>query len=384
MRILLLSEGDAETRDSWSGISKSVVDELRRSGHEVVTGDVELYGPARLWAAIVTSALQRQRWSTRFRLGAVPFHLRSLNAGRRIAKVAGRVDVILQVGATFEPLGRGTLPYALFCDSNILLARHGASTGHSEAFALKQAELDGIAAREASVYAHACTIFTLSERTRRSFIQDFGTAADRVRAVYAGPNFDLGALPESSATPAESPPTVLFVGRQFARKGGDLLLSAFRRIREQIPDAQLLVVGPEHRDISEPGVRAMGFLNKDTKAGWQALAGAYAAADVFCMPTRFEAFGIAYIEAMHFGLPCVGTNVWAVPEIIAEGETGFLVPPDDVGSLADRLLRLLKDRGLARRMGLAGRARANHLFTWPRVIGRMLEALNYQGVRPSR
>ncbi len=96
---------------------------------------------------------------------------------------------------------------------------------------------------------------------------------------------------------------------------------------------------------------------------------------MFALPTRFEPFGIAFVEAMHFGLPCIGPSAWAVPEIIADGKTGYTVPVDDVDALTDRLWRLLSDPVLAQAMGHAGRARARDLFTWPRVIDRMSEVI---------
>jgi glycosyltransferase involved in cell wall biosynthesis len=124
-----------------------------------------------------------------------------------------------------------------------------------------------------------------------------------------------------------------------------------------------------------PGVECLGDLDKATEAGWTALADAYAAAHVFAPPTRFEPFGIAFVEAMHFGLPCIGPRACAVPEIIVDGETGFTVPVDDVERLTERLLQLLTDTDLGRRMGDAGRARARDMFTWPRVVERMLDVM---------
>jgi glycosyltransferase involved in cell wall biosynthesis len=96
---------------------------------------------------------------------------------------------------------------------------------------------------------------------------------------------------------------------------------------------------------------------------------------VFCLPTRFEPFGIAFLEAMHWGLPCVGTDTGAVAEMIVDGDTGYAVPPDDVDALERSLCRLLRDRQLARRMGNAGRARVLSHFTWPAVVDRMSRVL---------
>jgi glycosyltransferase involved in cell wall biosynthesis len=375
MRILFLCEGDAESWQSWSGISKSLVDFIRVVGHDVEVADVDVSGADRWAAAAATFAPVRRRWATRYHLGAAPFWLRSRRARHYIVDRRDRIDAIVQIGSTFEPRGRGDIPYFVCSDSNIRVAQQGASSGYSDATPLSDTELEGIAGREARVYRGASAIFPLSERLRRSFIDDFGIAPDRVKAIYAGPNFDVGRVPAPASNASTHPPTVLFVGRQYHRKGGDVLVESFRRIKEQVPDARLMIAGLPPGYIAAPGVTCLGDLDKGTDAGWRALSDAYASAHVFALPTRFEPFGIAFVEAMHFGLPCVGPQAWAVPEIIADGETGFTVPVDDVARLTDRLLTLLTQPDLARRMGEAGRDRARELFTWPRVVSRMLDVM---------
>jgi hypothetical protein len=219
MRILFLTEGDAQSWDCWSGTSKSLVDQLRAAGHTVEARDVDLYGTDRMLGAALTFSMNRRRWGTRFHLGAQSFRLRSRNGPSY--RRAADVDVILQIGATFEPPGAGALPYFLYCDSNIRMAEHGAKSGFSDAVSLSPQELEQVARRELQVYRRASGIFTLSERLRRSFIEDFGLAPDRVDAVHAGPNFDVTRIPR--ATTRDDPdhaPTILFVGRRFT-KGGD-------------------------------------------------------------------------------------------------------------------------------------------------------------------
>lgn len=376
MNILFLAQGNSESWESWSGISKSLVDHLRAAGHTVHVGDVNLYGADRWLAAALTFAPNRARWGSRHQLNAAPFFLRSRRARGHLANHRGRIDAVVQVGATFQALDRDRIPYFMCCDSNIRMAQHGASTGFGDGAVLTASELGAIAEREAAVYRGAAAIFPLSERLRRSFIEDFGIPGDRVKAIYAGPNFDPSRVVAAPVEQADDrPPTALFVGLHFHRKGGDVLVESFRRVRDRLPNARLILAGVPVGLVQEPGVTCLGDLNKNTPAGAAALAAAYASADVFALPTRFEPFGIAFLEAMHFGLPCIGPRAWAVPEIIVDGETGFTVPVDDVEALTDRLVRLLGDRSLARTMGEAARARAQRLFTWPRVIARMTDVI---------
>lgn len=382
MRILFLAEGDPESAvASFSGISKSLVDHLRAANHHVATGDVDLYGPMRMLAAAPLFSPARARWAVRFHSHRWPAYLRGINAGRKIAAHPD-ADAIVQIGATFAPPARDGRPYYLYCDSNIKVSARGAQTGFSWAAQLTANELEAVVERERAVYRNAAGIFTISEYLRQSFITDFGLDPARVVNAGAGPNIDISRVP-AQRTPRTTadPPTILFVGVKFERKGGDVLLQAFRTVRETLPNARLLVVGPKEPHAPQPGVEWLGFLSKDSPDGWRRILAAYESADVFCLPTRYEPFGIAYLEAMLFRLPCIGTNVWAVPEMIQDGKTGYLVPPDDPRTLADRLLLVLKDREAADRMGAAGRAVAENRFTWQAATARMADYMSSKAAR---
>lgn len=376
LRILLLCEGNAETHDSWSGISRSITTALRDAGHTVVTADCDLYGVRRVLALLATWSPRRFRWWVRYHLGGLPFRLRSGRAAHHIRVHRREVDVILQVGATFSPQGHGSVPYLIYCDSNARLAERGRALGHSEVSALTPKELDAVVERERRVYREASGIMTFSERLRESFIEDFSIPAERVHTVFAGPNFSVEDIPFPRDLPSWDTPTVLFVGRRFERKGGDLLLRAFGRVREVLPAARLLIVGPPDLQVDQEGVTNLGFLDRDDPAQAERLRAAYESAHLFCMPTRFEAFGLVYLEAMLFSLPCIGPDAWAVPEIVTDQVTGLITPPEEVDALAAAMLDLLRDPERCGRMGRAGRDRAVRSFTWPSVADRVAQCLS--------
>lgn len=374
MRILLLSEGDAESMvGSFSGISKMILDHLRAAGDTVHTVNCDLTGPARIAAAVPVFSLNRRRWSSRYHLAGWPFRVRSSKAERRYQQLRGGVDVILQIGATFRPPGSGEVPYFLFCDSNIRVAERGRTTGHSFASPLTDHELSRVAARERQVYRGAAGIFPLSEYLRRSFIDDFGIDAGKVVAVGGGPNIEPATQSARTAAPGGAP-TVLFVGAGFHRKGADLLLRAFAIVRSRIPTARLVMVGLRET-ITDPGVESLGFLRKDVPAEYERLRRAYESAHVFCLPTRFEPYGIVFLEAMSYGLPSVGPDAWAVPEMVLDGVTGYTVPPENHQELANALIRLLGDPNEAFRLGMNAREYAAENFTWPRATRLMRERM---------
>lgn len=378
LRLLLLCEGDAETWDSWSGISKSVVDHLRAIGHSVTCFDVDLRGAVRLLVAASTVTWSRRRWWVRYHLGTLGFLSRSRRAQRFVDANAGRFDAVLQIGATFQVRTPKGIPVALYCDSNIELSRDGMASGQSEAAVLTDREAASVRARETRVYAGADRIFTMSDLLRTRFIERFGITPSQVVTVHGGANFSHGGAPEVPAHHPNSDPVALFVGRAFMRKGGDLLLRAFRRVRMRLPAAKLIIIGPRslpEAHQADEGIEFLGFVDKDSADGQATLLDAYARSRVFCLPTRFEPFGVVFLEAMQHEIACIGPDTWAVPEIIDHGKTGLLVPPEDEEALVDALVTLLEDAPRAREMGRAGRRRVYDRFTWDLVVKRMVASL---------
>ena len=105
------------------------------------------------------------------------------------------------------------------------------------------------------------------------------------------------------------------------------------------------------------------------------LAGEYVNADIFCLPSVQEGFGIVFLEAMAAELPVVACRIAAVPEVVLDGATGLLVPPRDPGALVEALERLIADPALARRLGQEGRRRALG-FSPRHVADRFLSAVH--------
>ncbi|MBI2132539.1 MAG: glycosyltransferase family 4 protein [Candidatus Tectomicrobia bacterium] len=180
-----------------------------------------------------------------------------------------------------------------------------------------------------------------------------------------------------------SPPVILSVARQYARKNTAALLEAMPAVRAEAPGALLRVVGGgpmlralERRaaELGLGGVAAfLGELPRDEDVRRE-----YLAADVFCLPSLQEGFGIVFLEAMAAGLPIVAARAGAVPEVAAEGEAALLVPPGDTAALAGALARLLRDAGLRARLGEGGRRRVRR-YGWPEVARRFLEEAGRAG-----
>ena len=142
----------------------------------------------------------------------------------------------------------------------------------------------------------------------------------------------------------------MYVGKDFSRKGGEYLLKAFNIVRKTIPDAELRIIGPELNKVPD-GVKCLGFVSKYDDKSLSALLEEYRKARVFVVPSLYEPFGISFAEAMAHRVPCIGTNICAMPEVIKNGVTGFVVPPADEESLADRIIQLLSSEEMCVEMG---------------------------------
>jgi phosphatidylinositol alpha-1,6-mannosyltransferase len=173
-------------------------------------------------------------------------------------------------------------------------------------------------------------------------------------------------------------PVVLCVARMYPRKRIGDLLEAGALLRARIPSARVRIVGkgPEwgsvvrrHGALGLAGtVELLGDVSREQ------LAEEYVNADVFCLPSVQEGFGIVFLEAMAAGLPVVACRAAAIPEVVDDGVTGVLVPPRDPAALAGAIHPLLEGREMREAMGDKGR-RAVTRFTPERVAAHLLEAV---------
>jgi glycosyltransferase involved in cell wall biosynthesis len=199
----------------------------------------------------------------------------------------------------------------------------------------------------------ARAVVVWSHWVKHSLVDAYGVASDKIRVIPPGADLEFWRPPSDRSTSAL--PRVLFVGGDFTRKGGDLLLEWFRR--EGRFHCELDIV-TRSSIASEPGVR----VHRDVVSNSPAARALFHGGDVFVLPSLGECFGIASVEAMAAGLPVVATRVGGAADIVDHGRTGFLIAPSDSRALASDLTRLVRDSELRHRMGRAGRARAESEF----------------------
>jgi glycosyltransferase involved in cell wall biosynthesis len=303
------------------------------------------------------------------------YYFHTTYAWDRMSQLAGEAiarekpDVILQAGVLFSPGLHPERPYTLYLDNTRAIAeRYPDVPGIPPALPFSSP----MRAREQVVYRNARTIFVMSEYVGRSLRDDYGVDPRRILVVGAGPN-----VTPRPKDPSAREKAFLFVGTEFLRKGGATLLDAFARVRSKHPEVELWIAGgalPSTCRVSD-GVRHFGYLSPERT---QSL---YARASVFVLPTLREPFGLSFLEAMSFGLPCIGTRLYAIPEIVRDGTTGILVPQSDAPALAVAMEALIDNPELAATMGAAGREHLSANFGWEKCARRVVDALGEDPVR---
>jgi alpha-maltose-1-phosphate synthase len=232
----------------------------------------------------------------------------------------------------------------------------------------------------------AAAVIAVSEGMRADVLSNY-PAVDpaKVHVVYNG--IDAEQYSPDPATDVlerygvdTSKPSVVFVGRITRQKGVPVLLRAAAHLD---PDVQLVLCAGAP-DTPELGAEVAGLVEelRKTRAGVIWLSGMLSKREViqllshstlFACPSVYEPLGIVNLEAMACGTAVVASKVGGIPEVVADGETGLLVPPDDPDALAESINALTRDRDRAKAMGTAGRERAQSQFDWGKIAQQTAE-----------
>jgi len=225
-------------------------------------------------------------------------------------------------------------------------------------------------------------VIAISERIRDT-LRTLGVPAERIRLVPSGVDADR-LLPPRGAREAlragwgigAREVVVLAMGALVRRKGHDLLLAAASRCEPRVPLRVVLCgEGPERSRLAR---QAAALQPPAILAGFrQDVAACLAAADIVAMPSRHEGLGVAALEAMAAAKPVVAARVGGLAEVVRHGETGLVVPPDDVDALAGALTSLVADGTLRERLGSAGRSRVVARYSVSRMAAGTIAC--YQG-----
>lgn len=228
------------------------------------------------------------------------------------------------------------------------------------------------------LYRAADAVVALT-RGERDLLVDLGVDARKITIAGMGP--DLAPTGDGAAFRAAhklgDDPVVLFVGQKYAYKGVAALLQAAHRVWARVPETRFVFIGRPTRETAglfrdlDRRIVNLDVVDLQTKTD------AYAACDVFCLPSSQESFGGVYTEAWSFGKPVIGADIAAVGDVIDDAVNGFTCAPS-AGPLADHIVYLLRNGEIASRMGAAGKRKVAERYTWAAIAGRV--AATYRAV----
>ena len=221
-------------------------------------------------------------------------------------------------------------------------------------------------------YFNTCSgIFTMGEWYKKFLIEKCQIEPSKVHHVGGGVNIRKDYIDYSQKQGNK----ILFIGRNFKRKGGDLVYKAFTILKKSFPECELHVAGPIKNPINTP-INGYYFHGDCTKEMISAL---FNKCDIFCMPSYFEAYGLVFIEALTYGLPCIGRNAYEMPYFIKDNVTGYLIENDDEILLAKKMNDLLKNQEIMQNVR-NNKEHYIHEYSWDTVAEKIKHIINQTSI----
>jgi glycosyltransferase involved in cell wall biosynthesis len=223
-------------------------------------------------------------------------------------------------------------------------------------------------------YQECAGIFTMSEWLKKDLVQKTGVPEHKVHHVGGGCNVDITQIDDSRRNGKR----FLYVGINWKRKNGELVVEAFEKLKTvySCEALELYVVGPDEKPEcikEQKGIYFLGRLSRNELVEY------YNLCDYFVMPSRYEAYGLVFAEALCFGLPCIGKNLCAMPEFIQEGENGYLIENDDADELCNAMGKLfMNGKEMADKLA-EKRNFYVEKYSWNSVADRIIDVMRQDG-----
>jgi len=283
---------------------------------------------------------------------------------QKIAKLARQVhrqwpaDCSFQSGSMFDFSAPDT-PHFVYTDHTYQSRKEYPPYGKEVWAAIRR---DWAISLEVSIYENASAIFTRSRNVTETLIHKYNIPSEKVLCVGVGTNVPLEQLCEIPITlDRYRVKRVLIIGRDWELKGGPQLVAAFEHVLKVHKDAKLTIIGCRP-PIKDPSIELVGPVPLDQILGY------LAQSSVFCMPSRFEPFGVVFLEALVAGLPVIALRLGAAPDFIIDGRTGTLVEHGDIKVLAQALIDLLGNPEKCQEYATYGRSLVQEKYNWDKVF----------------
>lgn len=278
---------------------------------------------------------------------------------KKIRSLKSKPDLIFHLYGMYSPFwDEFDIPYVTYLDYTMALARRNWSPWAP--FSTEQEFASWIEC-ERRGYENTHHLFTKTNLVKRSLIEDYSINPDKITVVGTSGKF----LEPYQGEKEFGSKQILFNGSDFKRKGGDLVLAAFEKVKQAIPEAKLVIVG-DNLSINQDGVYNPGYISSAL-----AMKNLFIETDLVVAPAICEPLGIFSIEAMNYGVPCIVSDNGGISEIIDHEVSGIVISHRTPELLASQTIKLLSDSNVLKEMSQNVRHKVKNLLNWNHIANKM-------------
>lgn len=295
-----------------------------------------------------------------FQKSSLAFVTKSRQTEKKISQLNCTPDLIFQVFCLSSPvLEKLDIPYCYYLDYTTKLAKKIWSP-----WSPLDSEYDDWINCERRAYQNALHLFPMSEWVKVSLIEDYGISPSKITVVGSSGNF----FKSYEGKKKFGTQRILFNGSDFGRKNGELVLSAFKIVRQILPDAKLVIIGGQLETYDE-GVSNPGHISISE------VQNLFLETDLLVSPAYCDPFPGLLIEAMNYGVPCIVSAVDGMPEIVDHNRNGLVIPQPTPEVLAHEITNLLNDPARLNAMSQDARDKVKAKLNWNYVAQKILSVL---------
>lgn len=302
--------------------------------------------------------------ANRFYKNKRAFFIKSQQTEQKIRQLGYTPDLVFHLYGLFSPFwNKFDIPYTMYLDYTMALAERNWSPW---APFINHRERDSWMSFERQAYERAYHLFSMSNLVKSSLIEDYGIEPQKITVVGSSGNFQEPYEGEKSFGSKQ----ILFNGSDFERKGGDLVLAAFKKVKKAIPEAKLVIIGKKlarHED---------GIDNPGRISSVSDMRNLFLKTDLVVAPAYCEPFGLFLVEAMNYGVPCIISASDGMPEIVDDGVNGIVINQPTSDILAKHIINLLRNNFLLASMSQQARHKVKTKLNWNNVANTIFQVLS--------
>ncbi len=299
------------------------------------------------------------------------FIRRSLSIERQIRQLKYSPDIVFHIFSMSSPLWENfDIPFVMYLDYTMALSE---KNWEKWAFFINSNERNKWIECESKTYERASHIFVMSSIVKQSLQQDYGINPQKITVIGVGAAVNFSESNSQQTKKIFGSKKLLFNSSDFLRKGGDIVLKAFIKVRKIIPEAKLVVIGKKLNPLTQiDGIENIGKVSCAEK-----MKTLFSETDLVIAPARCEPFGIFLLDAMKNGVPCViaAGKGNGMPEFLEDWVDSVIISKPDPELIADSIIKLLNNPDQLSLMSEAGRYKIQTKFNWDNIAKKIVDVL---------